>query len=97
MRRSDGVPFRKSAYKDEKLSGLLDDIFMSEDWGDGNIVIHNTRKDEDIEVVIHPSKFYNANKVRDLINSFCKDLAVLVRDSDRFNDEVLRVKLNKNK
>ena len=84
-RRNDGVPLRT---KDtDTLPDLLRDVYMSEDWGDGYIKIHNTRLDEDIYIEIYPSHFWcNSDEVRDLIHKFCKDLARLSDESeDNYN------------
>lgn len=75
-RRNDGVPFRT---KDtDTLPDLLRSVYMSEDYGDGYIKIHNTRIDDDIYIEIFPWRFAESNKARDLIHKFCEDLADLV-------------------
>lgn len=79
-RRNDGVQLRT---KDtDTLSDLLRGVYMSEDYGDGYIKIHNTRIDDDIYIEILPHKILESNKVRDLIHKFCKDLADLAETDD---------------
>ncbi len=89
-KRSDGVEFRKS--KDDKNSTpkLLKDVFFSDDWGDGVVTIHNTKIDDDIEIVIKPLDYFYSQKVRDLINKFCSDLSKVVETSSKLEADFIK-------
>ena len=55
----------------------LESVFFDEDYGFGEIVIINTRVDENVICVIKPEDFVKSNKAYDLINEFTEKLSKL--------------------
>lgn len=83
INRIDGIELRKNKNDKDSTPKLLRDVFFSEDWGDGVVTIHNTKIDDDIEIIIKPLDYFYSEKVRYLINKFCSDLADVIEISSK--------------